>query len=266
LGKGKNINNFNAHKYRERIMPELRLNKAIASAGICSRRKADERILAGAVTVNGVLVTEPGTKVHTERDTVYVDGKKLEWNTVMEPDFTWLMLHKPIHVVSTANDPQRRATVLDFVPEEYRDKRLYPVGRLDYFSEGLLLLTDDGKLTNLLTHPSHHLPKRYMVKLRENVPQHQIARMRRGFTLADGAHLRPMGADVDADDPRTLLLTLYQGINRQIRRMCRDFGLTILTLRRTGFGPLNLGKLPKGDCRPLTEFEVAALRKAVRNS
>lgn len=245
-------------------MTELRLNKALASAGICSRRKADELISAGAVTVNGRVVTELGTRIDPARDKVTVDGREISLRPeTAEQSHTYILLHKPVQVVSTASDPEGRTTVLDLLPEPLRRKRLYPVGRLDYFSEGLLLLTDDGELTNRLTHPRYHLPKIYEVTVREFPAEALMARMRRGMTLKEGERLAPVEVEIHPDAPHTLVLTLHQGINRQIRRMCRDLGLTILSLRRVSVGPVQLGNLGKGECRPLQAKELAALRRAV---
>lgn len=243
----------------------LRINKALANAGVCSRRAADELIRAGAVAVNGVPMTEPGAQILPDTDIVHVHGKQVlpAKEDAGKREFSYILLHKPIQVVSTVKDPQGRTTVLDLLPGEFRDKRLYPVGRLDYFSEGLLLLTDDGVLTNRLTHPRYHLPKLYEVKIREAPTKAMLATMRRGMVLREGERLAPVEAEYLPGNPGTLLLTLRQGINRQIRRMCRDFQLTILTLRRMSLGPLELGNLAKGKCRPLQAQEVAALKKAI---
>lgn len=244
-------------------MTGVRLNKALAAAGVCSRRAADELIRAGSVSVNGIVTAELGTRVDPSTDSVTVNGIAVRFEENDASPHTYVMLHKPIQVVSTARDPQKRTTVLDLLPDAYRAKRLYPVGRLDYFSEGLLLLTDDGELTNRLTHPRYHLPKEYEVSLRQ-APSHAVLEtMRRGMTLREGERLAPIEAAIKMNDPRTLVLVLRQGINRQIRRMCRDLDLTILRLCRIAVGPLHLGDLPKGRCRDLTADEVAALKKAV---
>lgn len=240
-------------------MTAIRLNKALAMAGLCSRRKADELISAGAVYVNGKPCTELGLRIDPAKDVVSLNGKSISFP--LDEEHCYLMLHKPIQVVSTAKDPEGRPTVLDFLPPKYAKARLYPVGRLDYFSEGLLILTDDGELTNRMTHPSHHLPKSYEVLLRERPQAAMLETMRRGMTLAEGERLAPVEAHFDSRR-NVLELTLHQGINRQIRRMCRDLGLTILRLQRVSIGPLSLGTLPKGQCRPLHDDEVAALKKA----
>ncbi|MDR1945876.1 MAG: rRNA pseudouridine synthase [Desulfovibrio sp.] len=242
-------------------MPQIRLNKALATAGICSRRKADALIRAGAVTVNGVVILEPGLRVNPLSDKLRVHGRSV----APPPDektaaYTYLMLHKPVRVVSTAGDPQGRPCVLDYLPEEFRKKRLYPVGRLDFFSEGLILLTDDGSLTYALTHPGRRVPKLYRLTVRETPTPEMLARMRSGMTLSEGDKLLP--AEVELVGAHTLTVVLRQGLNRQIRRMCRDSGLTVLRLQRTGLGPLKLGDLPKGRCRPLSREEVSALHRA----
>lgn len=236
-----------------------RLNKAIAASGLCSRRKADALILAGRVCVNGQPEPNPGRQVGPE-DTLSVDGRPL----AAPQNYAYVLLHKPVQVVCTAHDPQGRPTVLDCLPEQWRDLRLYPVGRLDYFSEGLLLLTNDGALAQRLCHPSHHQPKSYEVLVRGTVPPEALETMRRGMRLAEGEKLAPVTVTA-APHPKGMLLQmeLHQGLNRQIRRMCRDLGLTILRLRRVAQGPLRLRDLPAGAARELTPDEVTALRRSV---
>ena len=241
----------------------VRLNKALAAAGVASRRKADELIAAGQVCVNGQVVTELGLRVHPSRDAITVNGAPVPL-AGQASAHTYVLLHKPVQVVSTADDPEGRQTVLDLLPPRYQEKRLYPVGRLDYFSEGLILLTDDGELTHRLTHPRFHLPKAYEVTVREMPTSGMLRIMQRGMTLAEGETLAPVEASLDPGAPRVLRLVLRQGINRQIRRMCRDLGLTILKLVRVGFGPIRLEDLPPGHCRELNAAEAAALRKAVK--
>lgn len=254
----------------------IRLNKALADAGLCSRRKADELIFSGAVSVNGQTADSPGVRVVPGRDHVTLQGRPVALRGAAgdKPAPCWLMLHKPVGVVATASDPEGRRTVLDFVPQPWKERRLYPVGRLDFFSEGLLLLTDDGELAHRLTHPRWHLPRVYEVRVRPEhgrlVPGTALDAMRRGMTLSEGEHLAPVDITVlDGPGDRgkeqgTLLsMTLRQGLNRQIRRMCRDVGLTILRLKRVSQGPLELGGLPSGHVRSLSGEEVAALRRAV---
>ncbi len=247
----------------------LRLNKALAEAGLCSRRAADELIRAGRVRING-RPAEAGDRV-TPEDRIEVDGRPLRGRE-SRPAPCCLMLHKPVGVVSTARDPQGRTTVLDLVPPPWNARRLYPAGRLDFFSEGLLLLTDDGELTHRLIHPSHHLPRVYHVLVRERVEPRILRLFASGMTLAEGDRIAPVQARPipapQGGKPGTgrgvwLEMTLHQGLNRQIRRMCRDAGLTVLRLIRTAQGPLHLGDLPSGTLRPLTAAELHGLRRAV---
>lgn len=214
-----------------------------------------------------------------EGDRILVDGKavalRMQGHSGGEKGKKWtpcwLMLHKPVGVVSTARDPEGRRTVLDFVPPAWKGRRLFPVGRLDYFSEGLILLTDDGELAHRLSHPRWHLPRRYEVLVRPGEGASLSAalrRMERGMTLKEGERLAPVEAEQlpprpDMGKGILLGLTLHQGLNRQIRRMCRDLGLTVLKLRRVSQGPLRLGSLRSGEIRPLEDAEIAALRQAV---
>lgn len=238
----------------------MRLNKALAHAGVCARRKADELVFAGRVAVNGEVVTEPGRQVVVNTDRITVDGRPIGGSR--EP--CCLMVHKPVRMVSTVSDPEGRPTVLELAPEAYRARRLYPVGRLDFFSEGLLLLTDDGDLAHKLAHPRHHLPKQYEVRVRGRVPEAALVAMRKGMILAEGERLAPVEAKAVPQGRDTVLhLTLHQGVNRQIRRMCRDLDVTILRLTRTGFGPLTLAGLEPGGARPLNDDELRLLRGAV---
>ncbi|MDO5537842.1 MAG: pseudouridine synthase [Desulfovibrionaceae bacterium] len=235
----------------------MRLNKYIASTGRCSRRAADELIEAGRVRLNG-RPAKAGDRV-LPGDAVTVDGRAVQ----IEEGQVCLMLHKPVQVVSTASDPQGRRTVLDFVPEAYRHLRLYPVGRLDYFSEGLILLTNDGALAQRLTHPSHRQTKVYQVLVRGQVTAAVLRTLRGGMTLAEGDRTAPCEVmAAGAPNGETLLtITLHQGLNRQIRRMCRDTGLTVLRLKRVAEGGLGLGSLAPGQVRELAPEEVRALRE-----
>lgn len=241
----------------ENLQDGTRLNKFIAASGYCSRRKADELIFAGAVQVNGVVERSPGRRILPD-DLIQVEGHQL---AALPASFSYIMLHKPIQVMCTAHDPQGRPTVLDCLTAEMRRNRVYPVGRLDYFSEGLLLLTNDGELAQRLMHPRHHQPKTYDVLVRGTVPAAALATMRRGMTLAEGEHLRPVEVEsrLQTNGHTRLRMVLHQGVNRQIRRMCRDLGLTILRLKRIRLGPLGLGDLPVGGCRFLSAAETAAL-------
>jgi len=241
----------------------IRLNKALADAGVCSRRKADELIFAGQVTVNGKSVSEPGLRVFLD-DRLCIAGKPVTLARGKEP--CWLMLNKPIRVLCTVSDPEGRETVLDFVPSPWRERRLYPVGRLDYFSEGLILLTDDGDMAFRLAHPRWHLPKIYHVLVHPDGGdlRSALAEMRRGMTLSEGEQIAPVECRILSQNRGILLeMVLHQGLNRQIRRMCRDTGLTVLRLRRVTEGPLFLDDLPVGAVRPLSLREMKDLRRAV---
>lgn len=245
---------------RDNVTNGVRLNKAIAAAGLCSRRKADELILAGQVRINGTLEENPARRV-LPGDRIAVNDREL----AAAQEYYYLLLHKPVQTVCTVNDPEGRPTVMAYLPPEVRHLRLYPVGRLDYFSEGLLLLTNDGELAQRLTHPRHHQPKTYEVLIRGSVPETALAVMRRGMRLDEGQALLPVDVEAKtAENGNTLLrMVLRQGVNRQIRRMCRDLGLTILCLRRVAQGPLALGSLKPGAARALAPGEVAGLRQSV---
>lgn len=214
--------------------------------------------------VNGTLADSPGLKVDPDSDEVLVNGKPAALPGRSEG--VTLILNKPVEVVTTASDPQGRKTVLDLLPDEIKELRPFPVGRLDYFSEGLLLLTTDGDLCYRLTHPKWHLPKVYEVTIRGNVPQSAVKIMRDGMTLKDGEKLAP--ARVFVKKPvagaQVLEITLIQGVNRQIRRMCQDLELTILRLSRIRQGALSLGNLKRGMWRELTAEELLGLKKAVK--
>lgn len=240
----------------------IRLNKFLAQQGVASRRGADTLVFDGRVHVNGVVADSPGIKV-APGDTVEVDGKPIASTPQDEP--TVILLHKPIQTVTTASDPQGRKTVLDLLPRNLRHQRPFPVGRLDYFSEGLLLLTTDGDLCYRLTHPKWHLPKTYLVVVRGRVPKSAIRTMQSGMTLREGEKLAPVKVKTrqPKQNSQVLEMTLIQGINRQIRRMCRDLDLTILKLKRISMGPIRLGPLNPGEHRVLSRDETRDLRRAV---
>ncbi len=240
----------------------VRLNKYLAQSGLCSRRKADELVEAGRVSVNGRRA-KAGDRV-LPHDRVCVDGRLL--GDREEP--VCLMLHKPPKVVSTARDPQGRTTVLEYVPKEYRHLRLYPVGRLDYLSEGLILLTNDGALAQRLAHPSNNQRKVYEVEVRGSVTERVLSTLRGGMTLQEGDVTAPCEVEVLGPAARqkaaktTLLrFVLHQGLNRQIRRMCRDVGLAVQRLCRVAEGNLELGSLPPGRTRVLAEKDLRLLRE-----
>lgn len=240
----------------------IRLNKFLAQQGICSRRAADSAIEDGRVKINGSLASQ-GQSISPLVDRVEFDGKYIQTNVNLN-SYVYLMLNKPVQVVSTVSDPQNRKTVLDLLPKKFKRNRLFPVGRLDYFSQGLLLLTNNGELTYRLTHPSWHLPKKYNVWVKGNVTPGVLQIMNSEMRLAEGDLLAPtVTRCLWKEKEKSLLeMILYQGINRQIRRMCRDLDLTVLSLTRIAQGPLKLGKLQNGQYRSLTSQEIADLYRA----
>ena len=227
-----------------------RLQKLIAAAGLCSRRTAEEWIAAGRVRVNGETATV-GQSADPETDTICVDGVPL---TPPERR-VYLMLNKPRGYVTTLSDERGRPTAAELVAD--CGTRVYPVGRLDYDSEGLLLFTNDGALADRLMHPRREISKVYEVTARGPLDG-AAERLRRPLML-DGYRIRP--PEVEQTAPGRFLITIHEGRNRQIRRMCAAAGLEVLRLRRIAEGPLQLGTLAPGAWRPLTEAELAALRQ-----
>lgn len=238
---------------------EIRLQKVIAEAGLASRRKAEEMIAAGRVTVNGQVVREMGTKVDPQHDHVKVDGRHLK---PAAPD-AFLMLNKPKGVLSTLSDPAGRPTVKDLLPGV--GLRVFPVGRLDFDSEGLMLLTNDGEITQALLHPRYHVPKTYEIKVKGMLGPEEIAALERGVQLEDGltapAHVKKLGKAVENS---WLEITIHEGRKHQVKRMLEAVGHPVIKLTRVRFGPLRLGDLPPGDYRYLTDREANALRETVR--
>ena len=230
----------------------MRLAKFLAHAGVASRRAAEQLVFAGRVTVGGEVVRDPARDV-SERDAIAVDGRP----AALERRHVVYMLNKPAGYVSTANDPQGRPTVVSLIDSR---ERLYPVGRLDADTTGLLLLTNDGALAHRLMHPSFEVPRVYRARVR-NPPLREPAlrRLREGVALDDGM-TAPAGVRRLAPD--RLELVLHEGRKRQVRRMCEAVGHRVIALERIAFGPLRLGDLPLGRARLLKPAEVEALRKA----
>ena len=233
----------------------MRLAKYLAHAGVASRRAAEEIVRAGRVTVDGEVVTDPARDVG-DTNRVQVDGRGLrgaEGRVVYA-------LNKPVGVVSTAKDTHGRTTVVSLVRGERA--RLYPVGRLDADSSGLILLTNDGELANQLTHPRYEVPKTYIVQVSGGfVPESALRRLREGIQLEEG---KTAPARVRQVDPGVLEVTIHEGRKRQVRRMVEAINRRVIELRRIRFGPLGLGDLPPGKARKLTPAEVERLRKAAR--
>ncbi|MBI3621871.1 MAG: pseudouridine synthase [Nitrospirae bacterium] len=240
---------------------QVRLQKLIAQAGITSRRKAETLITDGCVTVNGRIVTELGSKADPERDHVKVNGKLLRF----EAPSIYLMLNKPAGFITTLNDPEGRPTVMNLV-RNVRG-RLYPVGRLDYHTEGLLLLTNDGALAHRLMHPSSGVLKRYHAKIKGVVDDDQIARLSRGVKLQDGTTAPCTINKLRLHEKNSWLeVILHEGRYRQVRRMFESIGRSVIKLRRVGYAGLTLGDLPLGQYRRLTPKEVESLRRVAARS
>ena len=239
-------------------MSAERLQKILAAAGIASRRKAEELILAGRVTINGCTVTELGSKADAATDKITVDGKPL----AAPQRHLYFLLHKPKGYVTTVSDPEGRPTVMDLLGEI--PERVYPVGRLDYASEGLLLLTNDGGLAHKLSKAGEHMPKTYNVKISGRPDEGSIQRLRQGITipLEDGRRVKTSPARIrlleEAPNP-WYEVTLTEGRNRQIRRMFQAVGFLVEKIKRVQFGPLKLD-VPRGAFRPLSDREVAQLK------
>lgn len=234
-----------------------RLQKVIAQAGLASRRKAEEWISAGRVIVNGVPA-QLGDRADLNVDEVVVNGKKL----VAAEDKITLLLNKPRGYISTLKDPQGRALVTELITDV--PQRLFPIGRLDYNTEGLLLLTNDGELSQQLSHPRHHVAKTYLVKVRGQLTEEKLQRLRNGIRLSEG-----LTQPADIGNVRCgratgwFEMTIREGRNRQVRRMCEAVDLQVVRLKRLSIGFLTLGSLSTGAYRKLSPQEIARLKKSV---
>lgn len=235
---------------------------------MCSRRHADDLISQGRVKVNNVLVDKPGMQIDPEVDVVFVDDHPLALSQRLQDSFLYIIQNKPPKVLTSADDPQGRKTVFDILPPEYTQHRLFHVGRLDFMSEGLLLLTTDGELANRMTHPRYHLPKRYLVFTTKKPETNALRIMEKGMLLSDGTQLAPTKASFRTSKTgrHIIDMTLFQGVNRQIRRMCKELDIPITRLMRIEQGPVKLGALEKGAVRPLTPREVQKLRDTLKLS
>lgn len=237
---------------------EVRLQKFMAEQGIASRRKSEELIKAGKVKVNG-HIAQIGQKINPRKDLVTVGKQKL--TNVKNRKMIYLMLHKPRGYVTTVSDDLGRKTVMDLIPDI--EERVYPVGRLDKDSEGLLLLTNDGNFTNCMTHPSHNYAKVYRVTVRPAVDDEILFNLRNGIEI-DGRKTAPAEVTVlTTEDNRVVLeFVLHEGRNREIRKMCESQGLEVARLKRLSIGSLKLGMLPQGKYRELSEYEVKKLLRS----
>jgi pseudouridine synthase len=267
----------------------LRLQKALANAGVASRRECEALIEAGRVTVNGTRITKLPAWVDPFEDRLALDGEPVAKPKASTAKFAtagkaYLMVHKPRGVISTNDDPQGRKRLIDLIPANAvpGNTRLYPVGRLDADSTGLILLTNDGELTHRVTHPSYGLTKRYLVSVKGRLVESDLARLRKGLHLTEqrpdkkpaerGTKKAAMESvrilrhetDRQRGDRTTVSVTLTEGQNREIRRLLARVGLKVRKLKRTAVGPIRLKGLAPGDWRPLSREEVGALRRAVK--
>jgi 23S rRNA pseudouridine2605 synthase len=232
------------------------LLKALTETGADSRRKIADAIKHGRVTVNGDIVEGFGYTVNPETDRVTVNGKPVD----LRPRHrVYLMLNKPPGVITTADDKQNRKTVIDILPQKYRQLRLYPVGRLDKDSTGLLLVTNDGGLTYRLTHPRFEHEKEYLIQIEGQLKPEEKRRLERGLQLEDGMTYPVAVREVKDIPPFNYSITMHEGRKRQVRRMIAKLGYRVLTLKRIRIGSLHLGNLKEGDVRELTDDERIAL-------
>ena len=231
----------------------MRINKFLSSLGIASRRAIDKYIEEGRIKVNGVIAST-GIDV-TEDDEIYIDNKKIETKRIEEK--VYFMLNKPLEVLSASSDDRGRKTVVDLIKT---DKRIFPIGRLDYMTSGLILLTNDGELFNRLVHPKFEIYKKYYIKVFGEVKKEEIEELKKGVLLEDGKTLPAKVSGIKYDKNKTsMYISIREGRNRQIRRMIEKFGYKVLMLRREKIGELSLGDLREGKYRELTKEEIEYL-------
>ena len=242
---------------------QIRLQKILSAAGIASRRAAEVLIQEGRVTVNGRVVTELGTKADPDADDVRVDGRRIK----AAQRRRYILLYKPRGYITSRSDPQQRPTVIDLLSKGGVRDYVYPVGRLDYDSEGLLLLTSDGDLAARLTHPRHGVPREYHVRVRGVPDRHGLERLSRGFVI-DGRRTAPAEVTLEKvipgeDGQQTVLsFVIREGRNRQVRDMCDAIGHPVVRLKRVRIGPITDERIRPGEFRDLTDREIALLKRA----
>ena len=236
-------------------MAKERLQKVMASAGVASRRQCEELILEGVVRVNGRVVDELPAFVDPGADAITVGGKRLR-----EPERVYFLVNKPKGVICTNRDPQGRPRAIDLVPVA---QRIFCVGRLDADTTGLLILTNDAELTNLLTHPKYKVPKTYVAKVSGQIDAKAVERLRKGIWLAEGRTAKAVVKVLKSGRRQSMLeITIAQGLNRQVRRMLAKVGLSVQSLKRARIGPLKIVGLGPGKYRPLSRAEINSLKRA----
>ncbi len=234
-----------------------RLDKFLANNGIASRRGIKQFLKSENVTVNGKRVRESGTRIDADHDDIRINNKKIK-----KASSVYFLLNKPKGIISTSSDEYDRTNVTDLIDTPHR---IYPVGRLDKDTHGLILLTNDGQLTHKSTHPKFHVPKKYMLTINGNVSEEKMNKLRNGIILSDGITAPALVKLVKQVEKMTYLeMEIYEGRYRQIRRMCQAIFLDLVDLRRIQFGPIKIGNLKEGQYRPLTPNEIEQLRQAVK--
>lgn len=225
----------------------MRLNKFLSTTGVASRRKAEELIISGKISVNGKVVTNLATIIDEKKDSVFYNGKHIDYTD----NFIYLMLYKPKGCVTTVSDDKNRKTVMDFIPEKYK-QLVKPVGRLDYDSEGLLLFTNDGDFASKVTHPSSKIKKTYVVKIEGKISNEELKKMRKGVTTKDGTELAPCQIKVLEEDENftKLEVVITEGKNREIRKLFESENKIVTFLKRVQIGSLRLGGLSRGTTKP----------------
>jgi 23S rRNA pseudouridine2605 synthase len=249
------------------LVAVIRLQKLLSSAGVASRRTSETLILQGRVTVNGTTVTELGTKADPAADDIRVDGRRVK----PLGRNRYILMNKPRGYITSRSDPQQRPTVIDLLKDGGIREYIYPVGRLDYDSEGLLLLTTDGDLAARLTHPRHGVAREYEVRVRGVPDRHELSRLARGVVI-DSRRTAPAEVRLQrtsesaSGDQATISLVIREGRSRQVRKMCDAIGHPVVRLRRVRIGPIADDRLKPGQFRDLTEREIAGLQHAAQGS
>ncbi len=249
----KNDENFDSDEQNNETKL-TRLNKLISNAGITARRKADELIFTGRVTVNMQIVTEPGTKVNPERDVVKVDGEKVKPLT----EFIYVVLFKPRGYVTTTHDDKGRPTVMDLIG---LNTRLYPIGRLDYDTDGVLLLTNDGEFSNMMMHPRHKIFKTYFAKLDKPMEENDVKKLREGVMIDGRPTSRAKVRIIPNTGEQNIWISIHEGRNRQVRRMLEELGYLVQRLKRVEYARIGLDNLKPGEWRYLTPEEFIDAKK-----